>query len=137
MSVLFFFFMLRRPPVSTRTYTLFPYTTLFRSRRDAGERRQEHGERDDRQRADQDQREEARRRSGGGEHGRASREAGNKSPRSGLRGRNKRQSAPFLPTRRPDFLSTASPLLQGWHLGLCDRTATASHSRFHLPPTPP
>src|SRR3546814_13002992 len=24
--------MLRRPPRSTRTYTLFPYTTLFRSR---------------------------------------------------------------------------------------------------------
>src|SRR3546814_10150768 len=30
--VLFFFFlMIRRPPRSTRTYTLFPYTTLFRS----------------------------------------------------------------------------------------------------------
>src|SRR3546814_12996731 len=29
--------MIRRPPRSTRTYTLFPYTTLFRSRRaDAG-----------------------------------------------------------------------------------------------------
>src|SRR3546814_13505904 len=26
-----FFFMLRRPPSSTRTDTLFPYTTLFRS----------------------------------------------------------------------------------------------------------
>src|SRR3546814_4201628 len=26
-----FFLMLRRPPISTRTYTLFPYTTLFRS----------------------------------------------------------------------------------------------------------
>src|SRR3546814_15323614 len=25
--------MLRRPPISTRTDTLFPYTTLFRSRR--------------------------------------------------------------------------------------------------------
>src|SRR3546814_6866894 len=25
--------MIRRPPISTRTYTLFPYTTLFRSRR--------------------------------------------------------------------------------------------------------
>src|SRR3546814_8346264 len=24
--------MIRRPPISTRTYTLFPYTTLFRSR---------------------------------------------------------------------------------------------------------
>src|SRR3546814_15299174 len=30
-SVLFFFIMIRRPPRSTRTYTLFPYTTLFRS----------------------------------------------------------------------------------------------------------
>src|SRR3546814_17745994 len=27
----FFFVMIRRPPRSTRTYTLFPYTTLFRS----------------------------------------------------------------------------------------------------------
>src|SRR3546814_10488290 len=27
----FFFVMLRRPPISTRTYTLVPYTTLFRS----------------------------------------------------------------------------------------------------------
>src|SRR3546814_12498314 len=27
----FFFLMLRRPPRSTRTDTLFPYTTLFRS----------------------------------------------------------------------------------------------------------
>src|SRR3546814_11739731 len=27
----FFFLMLRRPPRSTRTYTLLPYTTLFRS----------------------------------------------------------------------------------------------------------
>src|SRR3546814_19478915 len=26
-----FFLMIRRPPRSTRTYTLFPYTTLFRS----------------------------------------------------------------------------------------------------------
>src|SRR3546814_11674395 len=30
--ILFFFFMSRRPPRSTRTDTLFPYTTLFRSR---------------------------------------------------------------------------------------------------------
>src|SRR3546814_12603874 len=28
----FFFLMIRRPPRSTRHYTLFPYTTLFRSR---------------------------------------------------------------------------------------------------------
>src|SRR3546814_16186204 len=27
----FFFLMIRRPPISTRTDTLFPYTTLFRS----------------------------------------------------------------------------------------------------------
>src|SRR3546814_3647468 len=30
-SVFFFFLMIRRPPRSTRTDTLFPYTTLFRS----------------------------------------------------------------------------------------------------------
>src|SRR3546814_18835586 len=29
----FFFLMIRRPPRSTRTDTLFPYTTLFRSAR--------------------------------------------------------------------------------------------------------
>src|SRR3546814_15916241 len=31
----FFFLMIRRPPRSTRTDTLFPYTTLFRSASDA------------------------------------------------------------------------------------------------------
>src|SRR3546814_14356839 len=31
LSLLFFFLMIRRPPRSTRTDTLFPYTTLFRS----------------------------------------------------------------------------------------------------------
>src|SRR3546814_8388452 len=30
MCLLFFFLMIRRPPRSTRTDTLFPYTTLFR-----------------------------------------------------------------------------------------------------------
>src|SRR3546814_17635295 len=30
--------MIRRPPISTRTDTLFPYTTLFRSDRTVGER---------------------------------------------------------------------------------------------------
>src|SRR3546814_18021858 len=30
--IFFFFLMIRRPPRSTRTDTLFPYTTLFRSR---------------------------------------------------------------------------------------------------------
>src|SRR3546814_2593914 len=36
--MLFFFLIVRRPPVSTRTDTPFPYTTLFRSRlrRDGG-----------------------------------------------------------------------------------------------------
>src|SRR3546814_20435901 len=29
----FFFYMIRRPPIPTRTDTLFPYTTLFRSPR--------------------------------------------------------------------------------------------------------
>src|SRR3546814_16180282 len=32
-SLFFFFLMIRRPPRSTRTDTLFPYTTLFRSAR--------------------------------------------------------------------------------------------------------
>src|SRR3546814_1270347 len=31
LSLVFFFLMIRRPPRSTRTDTLFPYTTLFRS----------------------------------------------------------------------------------------------------------
>src|SRR3546814_6779243 len=30
-TLFFFFLMIRRPPKSTRTDTLFPYTTLFRS----------------------------------------------------------------------------------------------------------
>src|SRR3546814_11713381 len=33
--VMVFFLMMRRPPRSTRTDTLFPYTTLFRSAGDA------------------------------------------------------------------------------------------------------
>src|SRR3546814_6849784 len=37
-SFVFFFLMIRRPPISTRTDTLFPYTTLCRSQRtDEGE----------------------------------------------------------------------------------------------------
>src|SRR3546814_2465032 len=35
-AVVFFFLMIRRPPRSTRTDTLFPYTTLFRSADDRG-----------------------------------------------------------------------------------------------------
>src|SRR3546814_17449883 len=31
LRIFFFFLMIRRPPRSTRTDTLFPYTTLFRS----------------------------------------------------------------------------------------------------------
>src|SRR3546814_17559396 len=34
--VFFFFLMIRRPPRSTRTDTLFPYTTLFRSATQSG-----------------------------------------------------------------------------------------------------
>src|SRR6184192_4825552 len=34
--LIFFFLMIRRPPRSTRRLTLFPYTTLFRSRGPAG-----------------------------------------------------------------------------------------------------
>src|SRR3546814_2166688 len=32
MLIMFFFLMIRRPPRATRTDTLFPYTTLFRSK---------------------------------------------------------------------------------------------------------
>src|SRR3546814_13284159 len=45
--VFFFFLMIRRPPRSTRTDTLFPYTTLFRS---IGEGRQKTGPEEDRAR---------------------------------------------------------------------------------------
>src|SRR3546814_16330016 len=39
----FFFLMIRRPPRSTRTDTLFPYTTLFRSKfGDAAAQRRDH-----------------------------------------------------------------------------------------------
>src|SRR3546814_18695835 len=34
---MFFFLMIRTPPISTRTATLFPYTTLFRSHEAGGE----------------------------------------------------------------------------------------------------
>src|SRR3546814_8455000 len=37
-GLFFFFLMIRRPPRSTRTDTLFPYTTLFRSDKGAGVR---------------------------------------------------------------------------------------------------
>src|SRR3546814_11365913 len=36
-SLVFYFLVIRRPPRSTRTYTLFPYTTLFRSAQGAPE----------------------------------------------------------------------------------------------------
>src|SRR3546814_14995209 len=38
-EVFFCFLMIRRPPISTRTDTLFPYTTLFRSHRRCAFRR--------------------------------------------------------------------------------------------------
>src|SRR3546814_7060368 len=41
-----FFLMIRRPPISTRTDTLFPYTTLFRSSRPRAARLRRGGGRD-------------------------------------------------------------------------------------------
>src|SRR3546814_12449624 len=38
-GIMIFFLMIRRPPRSTLTDTLFPYTTLFRSGRKLGEHR--------------------------------------------------------------------------------------------------
>src|SRR3546814_15338003 len=43
LSFVFFFLMIRRPPRSTRTDTLFPYTTLFRSAVPARRRKAGHG----------------------------------------------------------------------------------------------
>src|SRR3546814_20940469 len=40
---LLFFLMLRRPPRSTRPYTLLPYTTLFRSIRNPGQAQHDPG----------------------------------------------------------------------------------------------
>src|SRR3546814_15232041 len=40
---IFFFLMIRLPPRSTRTDTLFPYTTLFRSTRHRAEHLAAHG----------------------------------------------------------------------------------------------
>src|SRR3546814_6706504 len=42
--LIFFCLMIRRPPRSTRTDTLFPYTTLFRSDRPEHDRRQHAGD---------------------------------------------------------------------------------------------
>src|SRR3546814_15148536 len=42
-SYYFFFLMIRRPPRSTRTDTLFPYTTLFRSAIDRFDRQRRIG----------------------------------------------------------------------------------------------
>src|SRR3546814_7852755 len=41
--IFFFFLMIRRPPRSTRTDTLFPYTTLFRSVNDRRHSRKDRG----------------------------------------------------------------------------------------------
>src|SRR3546814_1414893 len=41
MYIVFFFLMIRRPPRSTRTDTLFPYTTLFRSNQHPAQHRAE------------------------------------------------------------------------------------------------
>src|SRR3546814_20223075 len=45
LMISFFFLMIRRPPRSTRTDTLFPYTTLFRSQPGTAEGEGQHGRR--------------------------------------------------------------------------------------------
>src|SRR3546814_2525899 len=50
--IVFFFLMIRRPPRSTRTDTLFPYTTLFRSMQRHGVGLAPDMPRDDRHRAE-------------------------------------------------------------------------------------
>src|SRR3546814_15746639 len=44
-ALLFFFLLIRRPPRSTRTDTLFPYTTLFRSTMDGPDTKWRNGPR--------------------------------------------------------------------------------------------
>src|SRR3546814_17441868 len=57
----FFVLMIRRPPRSTRTGTLFPYTTLFRShRRPGADRSRARAARGGRRQAPVDQRRRAR-----------------------------------------------------------------------------
>src|SRR3546814_8774783 len=56
-----------------------------------------------------------------------------KSPRSGLRGRNKRRSAPFLADRAPDSLYDGLAVHHGWLPGLCQRHATAPRFRSEEP----
>src|SRR5213595_4184182 len=49
----FFFLMIRRPPRSTQLRTLFPYTTLFRSRPPPGHQRRRRRPRDRRARSEE------------------------------------------------------------------------------------
>src|SRR3546814_6732159 len=55
---MFLWLMIRRPPRSTRTDTLFPYTTLFRSAPAQGSRRAGHQEQDRRRQVPRRQRSE-------------------------------------------------------------------------------
>src|SRR3546814_18342402 len=59
----FFFLMIRRPPRSTRTDTLFPYTTLFRSVEERGARPARAGQPPDLYRRRRNRRARERRRS--------------------------------------------------------------------------
>src|SRR3546814_3905213 len=70
----FFFLMIRRPPRSTRTDTLFPYTTLFRSEARRQEARREIRRQQVQRKAGRRQegcRKEGRARQGRGEEGRS------------------------------------------------------------------
>src|SRR3546814_21042291 len=122
----FFFLMIRRPPRSTRTDTRFPYTTLFRSAVAmlASDGRNMVSETTDSALT----RISVRRHGGvlaeesmGGHPGRQAQ----KSPRSGLRGRNKRRSAPFLADRAPDSPSDGLAVPPEWPPGLFEPPAPA------------
>src|SRR3546814_17100321 len=88
-----FFFMLLRPPRSTRAGTLFPYTTLFRSK--GGDRRQGQGRKGLRTASGQGRRRTRRQAGGGGiRHRRGADigDGGNRSGRGRSGGRPRRQA---------------------------------------------
>src|SRR3546814_5537336 len=96
--------MIRRPPTSTRTYTLFPYTTLVRSHR----RREERNAGDQaRGGAEQPQREVADE-SDGGETVRE-RHQPDRQPRLAEQADRDRKRCDQRPARRPMFLLHAWP----------------------------
>src|SRR3546814_5477978 len=97
--------MIRRPPRSTRTDTLFPYTTLFRS----AERERRHEDRGYERGGDRP----APRREDGEEEGRPRQDHGDQDDREGLADRQHRQGQGQVDGRLRHGLPRDRPRLQG------------------------